>query len=38
MELKTLDFGKSKYVTVAERLRYFRTSEEFKIGVLKVTG
>jgi hypothetical protein len=30
MELKTLDFGKSKYVTVAERLRYFRTSEEFK--------
>lgn len=30
MELKTLDFKGSKYVTVAERLKYFRTSEEFK--------
>ncbi|HBJ80219.1 MULTISPECIES: hypothetical protein [Fusobacterium] len=30
MELKTLDFKGSKYVTVAERLKYFRTTEEFK--------
>nr|DAE81095.1 MAG TPA: hypothetical protein [Caudoviricetes sp.] len=29
-ELKTISLGKSKYVTVAERLKYFRTSEEFK--------
>lgn len=28
--LKTLDFKGSSYVTVAERLKYFRTTEEFK--------
>lgn len=30
VELKTIDIKGKSYVTVAERLRYFRTSEEFK--------
>lgn len=30
MELKTIDIKGKAYVTVAERLKYFRTTEEFK--------
>ena len=30
MELKTVDIKGKKYVTVAERIKYFRNTEQYK--------